>query len=100
MSDQNLIVYGANCCWWDSIDKSGMMPGSLQDPARPRSGLPCCPHCKSVLFQQDEAQWFDGMKRHEDDGNPGYLAMMNWSRGKCFKKMSEMKAAYALEAKT
>lgn len=69
------IVYGARCTWWDGIAKVGKLG----------SGLPCCPHCRNVLFEMDnEEQWWAGVDRHETDGHPGYRAMMEWARGKCF----------------
>ena len=40
MKDQR-VVYGANCTWWDTIDKI----------SKTASGLPCCPRCGSVLFE-------------------------------------------------
>lgn len=54
-------MYSMLCCWWTSI------PGDLGDTQKPRvthydnetgaalgdnsPGLPCCPHCGSVLLQ-------------------------------------------------
>lgn len=96
MKDE-LIVYGANCTWWDDISKTAMVPGTLMDAKRPRSGLPCCPHCGSVLFQVPQSKWDDGMKKYETDAQPGYVAMMTWARGKCFRKMSDLRHAYTAE---
>lgn len=79
------IVYGARCVWWDSIDKAVALPDG---------GLPSCPHCHSVLFETDETQWTDGMKKYESEGHPGYVGMMTWSRGKCFPSMAALEAAW------
>jgi hypothetical protein len=79
-----VIVYGAGCCWWDSIDKVARNP----------SGLPCCPHCRGVLFEAPEADWWNGVDRHEAK-HPGYRAMMTWARGRCHLTMRAMEAAYA-----
>jgi hypothetical protein len=84
------IVYGANCVWWDSIDKVAVK----QVPGGRGPGLPCCPHCGSVLFETDEPDWFKGMDKYEADGHPGYRAMMEWSRGKCFRTMTALKTTY------
>lgn len=83
------IPYGARCTWWDGIDKIGRRDGRL----------PCCPHCRNMLFEvPDEKTWFEGVDRYEASGNPGYRAMIEWSRGKCFPNLDALKAAYA-EAK-
>lgn len=81
----NRIAYGARCTWWDGIRKVGKHP----------SGLPCCPHCRGMLFEmENESQWFAGADRYEADGHPGYRAMIEWARGRCFRNMAEIKAAY------
>jgi len=81
----DLIVYGAQCVWWDSIDKAGTLPG-------PHS-LPCCPHCKSVLLQMDRKQWFDALHEYAKN-NPGYENAMRWSRGRCFATMESLMKSY------
>jgi hypothetical protein len=70
------IAYGAACTWWDSIDKVG----------NTESGLPCCPHCGSVLFEVPSiAAWRIGVDRYAAEKNdPSYAAMVAWGRGKCF----------------
>lgn len=80
-----MIVYGARCTWWDDISKVGKLVGT---------GLPCCPHCKSVLFQLEDEKWFEGMKKYEAEGHPGYVAMIEWSRGKCFPSIEAIEAAW------
>lgn len=87
---EQLVVYGANCVWWDSIDKVAV----LNTPSG--HGLPCCPHCHGVLFQQDEKDWWLGVDRYERDGHPGYRKMVEWWRGRCFPTMDEVRAAYEL----
>lgn len=95
------IVYGARCLWWDSIDKVGRTglftysigPASL----RTSPGLPCCPHCKGLLFEMpDMNAWMAGVPAHEAK-HPGYTEMLKWSRGRCFKTAAEQKAAYKAE---
>lgn len=86
MSDTR-IAYGARCTWWDSIQKVGE-----------RDGLPCCPHCRNVLFEMpSEQQWYSGVDLHEAAGHPGYRAMIEWARGKCFPNLSAVQEAYAKE---
>lgn len=79
------IVYGARCAWWDSIDKVSTTA----------TGLPVCPHCASPLFEiGSEAEWWLGVQRHEEAGNPGYRAFVVWLRGKCFPGLEAAAAAY------
>lgn len=87
---ENLIVYGARCVWWDSINKAGQTP--------PRNGysLPCCPHCSGVLFQQTEEEWWEGVRKYEADGHKGYKDFVDWWRGKCFPTFADAKRSYKL----
>lgn len=87
MAEQKMIAYGAKCSWWDDKEKVGTLP--MKDGSR----LPCCPHCRSVLFEMPEEQWNDGADKYEAD-NPGYKKLLNWSRGKCFPSWKHAKATY------
>jgi len=79
------IVYSVHGTWWDSIDKVST-----------KNGLPVCPHCGSPLFEMEsEDVWWAGVDRYEANGHPGYRAMMEWARGKCFSTMSALVFAYA-----
>ena len=76
------IVYGANCTWWDSISKASQLP----------NGIPCCPFCKSVLFEFPTlAAFMEGAEKYEADGHPGYRELLTWQRGKCFRTMEDAK---------
>lgn len=84
------IAYGARCTWWDDIANVG-----LTSPGTAGHRLPCCPHCGSMLFEMDSAEpWWAGARRYEDDGHPGYVAMIEWAKGQCFPSMAAMMAAY------
>ena len=73
------IVYGVNCCWWDSIDKV----------AKTSNGLPCCPNCGGVLFEmEDEDHFMLGVKEYEVH-KPGYALFVKWLRGKCFRSWTQ-----------
>ena len=86
----NRIAYGARCTWWDGIRSVGKA-----NPGASGHRLPCCPHCSGMLFEmENEGQWFAGVDRYEAAGHPGYRAMMEWARGKCFKNIAELEAAY------
>lgn len=79
------IVYGARCSWWDSIDKVSTTP----------SGLPCCPHCGGVLFEiESEAAWWAAARDFETRQQPGYVAFLEWSRGRCYPTYDEALDAY------
>lgn len=88
------IPYGSNCTWWDSIDKVGTL--AMDGGHR----LPCCPHCRGVLFEvESEDAWFAGVDRYEAAGHPGYRAMVEWARGKCFPNLAAVQAAYEARPK-
>lgn len=79
------IVVGARCTWWDAIHNVGHLA----------SGLPCCPHCGSVLFEyRDERHWWEQVDRWEAAGHPGYRALVEWSRGRCFPSLAAVQAAF------
>lgn len=82
-----MIVYGSRCAWWDSIDKCSSLP----------SGLPCCPHCRCPLFQIEERHWLEGARQYEAAGHSGYVALLNWSRGKCFPSFQAAQTALERE---
>jgi hypothetical protein len=84
------LVYGASCMWWDSIYEVGHIP--LMNGMT----LPCCPHCRNILFEMpDENMWWAGVDRYEASGHPGYRAMIEWSRGKCFPSLEATQKAYS-----
>ena len=90
-STDTRIPYGIRCTWWDSIDKVALTP-----PGPSGHQIPCCPHCGGVLFEvESEAKWFEGVDRHEANGHPGYRAMVEWSRGKCFPNYAALESAFA-----
>lgn len=72
------IVYGANCMWWDSINNAIVL----------QNGLPCCPHCGSVLFEMEsEKAWLDSVEKYiEKTGDEVYREFVQWLKGKCFPK--------------
>lgn len=97
------VVYGARCSWWETIDKADQLPSPRGD------GLPCCPHCRSVLYEvPSEAVWLGpALDQYEAAGRPGYRAMIEWGRGKCFRAerpgehpMDALRRAYEAETGT
>jgi hypothetical protein len=89
MSDPR-IVYGASCCWWDSIDRVGHLPGPFG------RSLPCCPRCNGVLFEMtDEAEWWRSVDRHMAVAvDPKYRSFIEWLRGRCFQTIEDARAEY------
>lgn len=69
-----MIVYGANCSWWDDISAVATLP----------SGLPCCPHCSGVLYETSERKWWEGVDARTSATDPNYAKFIEWLRGKCF----------------
>jgi hypothetical protein len=84
------IVYGARCTWWDGIEKIGKSPSSTGEFA-----LPCCPHCGSMLFEiPDPETWWSGARKSQAEGHAGYIAFIEWLKGKCFPDIKRAQAAY------
>jgi hypothetical protein len=87
MNDQR-IIYGACCVWWDSIDKVASGEG----------GLPVCPFCKRPLMEvENEEVWFKGVRAYEADNHPGYYDYIVWLRGKCYPTNEIAWKAYQVE---
>jgi alkyl hydroperoxide reductase subunit AhpF len=87
------VVYGARCFWWGDIQDVGLlkMPGE----SAIRGDLPCCPHCRSPLFEvDDEATFLAGAEKYEADGHPGYVEFIKWSKGRCFPSLVAAQQAY------
>ncbi len=86
MSDSR-IVYGLSCTWWDDIGNAGK---------HPRSGLPCCPHCKGMLFElANPEQWWSGVDTYaKATGDKEYPGLIKWMKGRCFADLYSAKKAY------
>lgn len=84
----DIIVYGACCFWWDSIDKA----------SHNSVGLPCCPHCKGVLMEcPNERRWWDSVDAFANNpasNFPDCRAFIEWCRGKCFRGRKEAESAW------
>lgn len=78
--DDRRVVYGAQCSWWNSIDKVGALTTN--------NGvvLPCCPHCGGVLLEMQTPEiWWESVDKYESNGHPGYHDFIAWLHDKCFK---------------
>lgn len=74
-------VYSATCSWNGSIAKVGS-----------NGGLPACPHCGSMLFEQSADDWHRGIAEYaEAKADPIYPRFIAWlsTRGKCSPLRSE-----------
>jgi len=80
---EQMIAHGVFCTWHD--DKANVGVNGV---------LPCCPHCRGLLYEMPEAQWLSQMAKH-NASNPGYAQLMVWSKGKCFPTFTALKDAYA-----
>lgn len=84
-----LVVYGANCAWWDTIDKVA----TLDTPTG--HGLPCCPYCRSVLMQTEQPRWWIDVERYAAERpDPLYPDFIRWLRGKCFPSIRDARAVF------
>lgn len=101
-----LHVYSAGCSWHGPITAVGKTPdlpitmakvGGTEIPiGGPGSGLPCCPHCGSMLFQTEEKKWWEGAKEHEKAKHPNYVRFLNWTakQKRCWENNTVAAAAY------
>lgn len=80
------IVWGVGCCWWDSVDKA----------SKNISGLPCCPHCGSMLMEvPSPIVWWTNVDDYAKKANDrDYREFMKWLRGKCFRSIVTARAEF------
>lgn len=93
-SEDKRVAYGTRCTWWGPIQTVGKFEPK-QEKGAPKVSLPCCPHCKGMLFEwpnRDVA--IDGAKQYEAKGHEGYLAFFEWMEGKCFPGIESARRAY------
>lgn len=89
-TDDTRVVFGARCSWWGDIGDVGKTPRNSRG-----FSLPCCPHCKGMLFETDNPEiWWKGVDKFEADNHPGYRAFITWSKGQCFPNGKAALAAY------
>lgn len=63
-----MAFYAVGCCWWTSF---------REDLAKHPSGLPCCPHCKSVLLQANLVPFLENAEAYpEHYGSHGLEAFL------------------------
>lgn len=92
------FVYGVGCTWFGPVQAVGSTPPAtmqINGKTVQTHGLPCCPHCRGLLLESPTAkEWWDLAKAYEADGHPGYIKMLQWAQGKCFKTTDDMRTAY------
>ncbi len=85
MKDER-VVYAARCTWWDLVGNAAR---------RADMGIPCCPHCGSVLFEVASLEeWWEGAEQAELTGSIGWQDFLEWLQGKCRPTMDEARAEY------
>lgn len=69
------IAFGAQCTWWDTIDKASQRG----------SGIPCCPYCMGVLYEVPNMEvWEQQVRSYDNTVEYDYPAFIRWTRGQCF----------------
>ena len=67
--EDDRFVYGVGCTFMGPIGTVGHTP----------SGLPCCPHCGSVLFETTTQQWNEGIDEYcNKTGDYDYRKFILW----------------------
>lgn len=80
-------VYGARCAWHGSIKEIGLIGGRI----------PCCPHCKGVLYEVPTAKdWWD-MVDAAEPRIPGYRKFVEWLHDHHFYDPRDATVVYKLE---
>ena len=99
MNPPKLHVYAAHCGWSGSILDTGTLPlppSANLPPEIKNAGIPCCPYCKSPLFQVEEEKWWKEAAIHEAKGHPNYVDFAKWkeSQRKCWPTLAEAAVEY------
>ncbi len=86
MAEDQRIVYGAICTWWDSIYEVAPTPG----------GLPGCPHCRGPLMEmKNEADWNSNIAQYAaSTSDAAYVDFIAWMRGRCYKTLVDARKAW------
>lgn len=96
---EELHVYASRCAWSGPISAVGLLDtGDIQIAGKTvrNSGLPCCPYCKSVLFQCDESEWWRGAQEHDLKGHMNYVEFLKWKEAqpRCWQAMEDAAVAF------
>lgn len=91
------VAYGARCFWWDDVQNAGT--------THTKGGLPCCPSCRSVLYEAPSEEVFlagaqQWMQLSSPYDRKGYLDLLKWSKGKCFPSREHAAYIYLMETDT
>jgi hypothetical protein len=107
----NVIVYGAECSWWDDIDHAAenvecdacsacgkvhqlAIPLKCQrGDLTPHRGVPCCPHCGGPLYMQSADEWWLEIHTRELT-SPLFGELVRWARGQCFPDLDACTTAF------
>lgn len=75
--DKDRVVYGVVCTWWGLPSEASKQPNT---------DLPCCPHCKGLLYSVATEMWSATQEEHASAlKDEHYLEYMQWLRGrKCW----------------
>lgn len=91
MAKQTDVFYSMHCTFWtDDWSRVAL------------AGVPVCPGCGSVGFEADRAEYLSSARAWEDGTSPkapgvrhpGYVALLEWARNRCFRSLAALQAAY------
>jgi hypothetical protein len=90
--EDDRVAYGVLCAWWDDVANVGK---------HAVTGLPCCPHCKGLLYEMPRAEWETATKLYAASSADlaEYPDFVAWLKGKCFPNYNYAKQAYAVHKK-
>lgn len=89
----NLHVWSTSCSWHGPIENVGSLPSVSG------CSIPCCPHCGSVLLQDDEGKWWEGALIHEQQGHTNYEKFLRWTmeQKRCWPTLKDAGKAYTAQ---
>ena len=80
MAEPEQIWYGFCTFWTDDWGQLSATPSP--EGAAIKSGIPCCPECRSIGFQIESDLWWEGVQKMEE-AEPGYYKFIKDHRNTC-----------------
>ena len=83
----SLQVYSVRCAWTGPIEKAGRQYDT---------GIPCCPHCRSAVYEGDKETFWRSAHHYERHGYPGYVALLKWieQQPRCWQTLAKANSAF------
>lgn len=92
--DGQWAMYSVGCCWWTSFPEDlGKTEDMIGPKGRRQTGLPCCPHCGSVLMQAPLPKFIEkaaaNPKHYGAKGLEVFVAAHSRNSSRCYGSWDE-----------